>query len=276
MSARPLIVLAGWLGAQPKALKKYELMYQALGMDVISHIAEPRMVVGHSLSLDPIQIPKDWPFTNEICFHPSTMQQLAWYILAQIYAKQSAFFLFHSFSNGGCFLWESIRRVLDRRNEFQQPVREILTDLYTRIKGIVFDSCPAWFGDMNSSLRPALKYCTRLERLHLALLFGPGVVLYDGEHERIRSCQRCNDYFQFLKEDDLDIPQLYLCSKDDLLCDYAKVDEMVHHRRKKQKSHVFFRAWEKSVHCSHLRIHPKEYKEAIETFADLALLRSKL
>jgi hypothetical protein len=53
---------------------------------------------------------------------------------------------------------------------------------------------------------------------------------------------------------------------------------LVHHRRcrKFQKSYIFYKVWDKSIHCAHLKLHPLEYREAVETFTELALLRSKL
>jgi hypothetical protein len=279
MSGRPLVILGGWLGSQPKHLRRYEKLYEKLGFDVISFIPDPRLVVDAALNSHRTVVPLEWPVNPSLQERPTRMQQLAWQVLAQVHRKQSFFFLFHAFSNGGCFLWEGIRRVLDchKNDSCPQPTRDILKDLAGRIKGVVFDSCPCWFGAGSSgSLRAAMQYCSTAEKLEILKEYGPGVALYDGEDEAHRQIKRSSDFFGFLYQDELDIPQLYLCSKDDPLCNFEKVKELVNYRRSEQKSQIFFQGWDKSMHCGHLRMNPVAYKEVVEIFTVMTLLKSKL
>lgn len=268
------MVLGGWLGCQPRSLRRYEALYQSFGFEVVSFIAPPRLVVDATFRSKPIQIPDQWP--AELSEQPDSMQELAWKVLGRIHNKQSSLYLFHAFSNGGCFLWENLRRILDSSETCQQqPTKDILKNLTWRTKGVVFDSCPAWYGGPSSPLKDALGHCTRTEKLDVLMRFGPGVFLKGG-FERDRRIQRCHEYLKYLYEDPLDIPQLYACSQNDQLSEFERIDELFRHRRSKQKSPVLQHVWEDSPHCAHLLKHPEEYKQAIEVFTEIALLRSKL
>jgi hypothetical protein len=171
-----------------------------------------------------------------------------------------------------------MRRILDYNTSApcQQPAKDILKTLRGRTKGVVFDSCPAWYGGSSSALRAALQYCTKSEKLDILMRFGPGVILYDGQAVMEQREKRNHDFFRYLHEDPLDIPQLYLYSKNDPLANFEKIDELFRHRRSIQKSPVLQQTWDESAHCAHLRMHPKEYKQAVDLFTEMSLLRSKL
>ena len=276
MSARPLVILGGWLGCQRRFLRRYELLYKSLGFDVFSYVPEPHFVVDSCLKARPIQVPEGWP--AQLPGNAKSMQDMAWDVLGRIYNGQSSVFLFHSFSNGGCFLWEYTRRILDYNESSgcQQPVKGILRNLMSRIKGVVFDSCPAWFVGSSSALGMALQHCTRMERLDILLRFGPGVFFYDRRSELKKQFQRCQDFFRYLFEDPLDIPQLYIYSKNDDLARFERIKELCLHRKSTQKKPVLIQTWDNSAHCAHLRMHPEAYKQTIEFFTEIMLLRSKL
>ena len=46
------------------------------------------------------------------------MEELAFQVLEQVYTKNPDYYIFHVFSNGGCFLWESTCRILLKENQF--------------------------------------------------------------------------------------------------------------------------------------------------------------
>ena len=277
MSGRPVVILAGWLGCQPRWLRRYEVLYQKMGFDVLSYIAKPRLVVDSTIRSRPIQVPDGWP--THLSEEAESMDQLAWHLLGRVHNKQSAVFLYHAFSNGGCFLWESTRRILDYHNDnpsCQQPAQDILKHLRRRLKGVVFDSCPAWFGGSPSGLSSALQYCTPLEKLDVLARYGPGVLFHEGESERQQMSRRCHDFFHFLHNDPLDIPQLFIYSKNDPLADSQKIRELYQHRLSTKNGPILETKWDESAHCAHLRMHPKDYLDAIEFLTEVVLLRSKL
>jgi hypothetical protein len=311
MSGRPVVVLGGWLGCQKPLLRRYEELYRRLGFDVMSYIASPQIVVGSTFYCRPIVFPDSssgWPATAHP-IHAATrwssssassqnlddMQQLAWLVLSEVHRKQPHSFLYHGFSNGGCFLWEQIIRILDEKenrsssnnnnqdseashNE-QQLVEDTLSFLRHRLKGVVFDSCPAWFEAIPSGLRMALQHCSWSEKLDILIQYGPGAMLYDGQKERALSNQRCRDFFRLLYENSsLDISELYLYSEDDQLSSFEHIDKLVHHRKslRTKECPVGSHCWKQSQHCAHLRMHPEEYARQIEMFTVSCLRRAKL
>ena len=42
---RPAVVLAGWLGCQPRHLRRYSEMYDCIGWDSLVRIGSPRSVI---------------------------------------------------------------------------------------------------------------------------------------------------------------------------------------------------------------------------------------
>lgn len=312
MSGRPVVVLGGWLGCQKPHLRRYEELYRRLGFDVLSYIATPRIVVGSTFHCRPIVFPDSssgWPAATHPMHAASTwssssaslqnledMQQLAWVVLSEVHLKQPPSFLYHGFSNGGCFLWEQIIRILDEgknsssnnnnnkqvnetsHNE-QLLVEETLSSLRHRLKGVVFDSCPAWFAAIPSGLRMALQHCSWSEKLDILIRYGPGAMLYNGQRELELSNQRCRDFFRILYENSsLDISELYLYSEDDPLSSFEHIDKLVHHRKslRTKQFPVVSRTWKQSQHCAHLRVHPEEYAQQIEMFTVTCLQRAKL
>ena len=159
----------------------------------------------------------------------------------------------------------------------QEPItRDILSTLTKRTKGVVFDSSPAWFSHIPLALRRALIYCTWQEKLDILVRFGPGVLLYDSDETVRLTTNRCQEYFDLLRTDPLDIPQLYLCSKDDIYSSFSHIEELARHRQAIQHSPVQIQVWDSSPHCAHLRAHPKDYTDSIELFTATCLLRSRL
>jgi pimeloyl-ACP methyl ester carboxylesterase len=283
MSARPVVVLAGWLGCQRKYLRRYEQLYHRLGFEVICHIPTPRMVVAATFRSSPIiiQTPPNWP--NQVSLaeggEASSTQQSVWNILGQVHNKQPSGVLFHAFSNGGCYLWEQILQILlnnKHTKEQTRDVRLVLSSLSQLIMGVVFDSSPCWAGGTHSALRFALYHCSWRERFDILVRYGPGTVLYDGAAQTEQRKLRCQAFFQILKDNSLDVPQLYLYSEDDPLCSFPHVNELVRHRKSVQKSPVVQTVWKTSPHCGHFRAHTQDYTSSIEFFVHNSLKRSKL
>lgn len=302
---------------------------------------------------------------------PTTLEELAWSVIEQIYENHfdlsttnpinikklkndendnnnnMSLILFHSFSNGGCMLWESLRRVLDessviagsrnyddgddndkedvtieekvgkmnhsssydddddgntnkgkqkRRMNSRTMISSYVLNLLRNYGKIIFDSCPGWYDGtkQTTSIRYALQYCSIKERLHILVQqqkYGPGIVLYYDEHVQRMEKDRCYEFFQYLYMDPINMPQLYLYSKNDTLANWKKIDLLINHRRSssttstkqgKQLRTIQSKVWDISGHCSHLLYHPYEYKKEVEIFlhntknTDKMSLRSNL
>jgi len=123
-----------------------------------------------------------------------------------------------------------------------------------------------------------LEYCSESEQKELEEEFGLSVTQQeDGQMVKVQfEATRGSDYFTYLRNDQLDIPQLYLCSKNDALCDFEKVLDLVAHRQSQQISPIKVQFWKESQHCGHLKRHPRSYKEAVDYFIKLGFHRARL
>lgn len=280
-----IVVLAGWLGSQPKSLRRYETLYRNLGVPVVlSHIAPPFAIVQTVLQVPPvqrIQVPHRWPNQHK---KVAGVQDVAWNILKDVHDEtgRTSFYM-HVFSNGGCFVWEQIREILllpsrqsnHKSNESESremrenapilssEVANILSKLRQQLAGVVFDSCPV--ADLHR-LPDALRYCSWIERLN--------VIRYCGfDHMFIQSNakvyghvkDRMDAYVSGLISDPLQIPQLYVYGRDDPLAPASFIDELVQERKQRIGSdRIMSVCWDKSLHCGHLLKHPEQYSDVIE------------
>ena len=271
--ASSLVVIGGWLGCNPRHLKPYERFYNSLGFDALSFVASPLCVVDSTLNpqdLSHVPSSKQWHSSTNtgvdvVSMNSDTeMQALAWKVLGDIHNSQAEVFIYHSFSNGGCFLWESICKILllkDCKN-CDRKTSAVLKRLHGSCKGVVFDSCPAWFGSKKQpSLWQALQYCSKEQRRRVHSVHGDRIHTVDKA-----MLDRNLNYFQNLAACPLDIPQLYLYSKDDNLARQEYISKMVDTRRSRQKNSVSKKVWEKSSHCRHLLEHSDDYKTAVKVF----------
>jgi len=267
---RPLVVIAGWLGCQPRSLRRYEALYRQLGFGVVTRIATPRMVVKASTQTPPyIQCPREWPLYQTSLQQPETMQDLAWNVLREIHASQCCAVVFHVFSNGGGFFWEQVHNILnDSQNKDSEAAFE-LNVIRSKIVGVVLDSCPAKYSPTNrNTLLDALRHCTWTERMGAYAQLAKHIATYSlGERE-----QRATDYYEYMRNDAWNVRQLYLCSKDDPLSPHEAIEELVRHRQDVfGKDRILFCVWESSPHCCHLLQHPVEYQSAVSSFVELCL-----
>lgn len=261
------------MGSRPKNLKRYEELYNSLGFVTLPVSASPLSVVGSTLHLqssprNKIGIPAStyWYEPTVQFGSEDNMQDLAWKILRHIYRSRAEIFIFHSFSNGGCFLWESIcRALLQKSNKnCDRETARILEILYRKYKGVVFDSCPCWFGPRlgsSSGLWEALQHCSIEERQRVISVYG-GRIKSTGDDVANRN----KEYFQYLATVPFDGPQLYLYSKNDKLCNHEQIAKIIETRRSRQKHLMMKQVWDESIHCNHLRVHRDDYIKAVNEF----------
>jgi hypothetical protein len=275
-----LVVIGGWLGCNPKHLKPYERLHNSLGFDALSFVASPLCIIDSTIRhqnspQEKIRIPsfKQWPSrcTNGfvdalITKSDSKMQDLAWKVLGDIYNSEAEVFIYHSFSNGGCFLWESICQILLLKDnkDCDHEISTVLERLHDKCKGVIFDSCPAWFGTKQepfSKLWQALQHCTEEEKQRVRSVYGARINTVDEG-----MVDRNLEYFENLATFPFDIPQLYLYSKNDDLSRHECISKLIDSRRSRQKCPVLGKVWERSIHCGHLREHGEDYKKAVKAF----------
>jgi hypothetical protein len=263
-TGRPVVVLAGWLGCQSKSLRRYEVLYQKFGFHVLSRIASPTMVVSATspaagaTGRTPDRSRRG---KNESCRPPMTMQQLGWDVVQELHTTQCSLVVFHGFSNGGCFLWESIRDILACDHDDTDD-NEMVGSLRSKLAGVVFDSSPAYFmPGQSDKLDEALQYCTVQERIQVKeyQLMNP----VNLNNAKLRAAA----YWEMMRNDPWDVGQLYLYSEDDALTPYLPLEELVQHRRHLiGRNRIFSKSWSSSPHCTHLLTHQNEYEQAVESF----------
>jgi len=263
-----LVVIGGWLGCKPKHLKAYESLYGSLGLHTLSFIPSPLCVIDSTLTQQNshFAIPSSKQCVGNLTRKKITnMTALAWKVLGDIYDSKAEIFIYHSFSNGGCFLWESMCQILLLK-DCQLDNTEIYTKLKVlrgKCKGVIFDSCPAWFGTVQepSKLWLALQHCSDEEKEAVRSIYGDRIHGVDKD-----MVNRNLEYFENLAVSPIDIPQLYLFSKNDVLSKQEYISKMIDVRRSRQKCLVSKKVWDHSVHCSHLREHGEDYKNSVTEF----------
>jgi len=230
------------------------------------------------------------------------IRDLALDVLEEVHRSDCPAFVFHAFSNGGGFLWEQIRILLrqrgvqeerrrqrqeNRTNEEglngeeeeeedvvqQEQRQQMLDDVRSRLVGVVFDSCPG--SDLRQVDR-AMSYCSTWERYRLAYQAGLDYLFLRGRDVQERISRRSRSYVDdWMEEDYLEVPQLYLFCRNDPLAPYGDLERIIEHRRRRfGADRVWERAWQDSAHCAHLLLHPDEYRSAIRSFAEHCLSSS--
>jgi hypothetical protein len=223
------------------------------------------------------------------------MQDLAWDLLREIHESDPPVFIFHAFSNGGCFLWEETRRILDlcesssagstkdsKKHEeadlLSPHATAALLRIQTRLAGVVFDSCP---GADLSRLDQAMEYCSWTEKFDVYRKIGWDYARMKSASMRQNLLEREQGYRQKWRQDPWPTPQLYLYSRDDVLAPADYLDDLVQHRENLLGSdRIFSHCWESSSHCGHLLRHSQDYTQAVENFVEKCLelrkIRSKM
>mmetsp|Transcript_6260 Transcript_6260/g.15787 ORF Transcript_6260/g.15787 Transcript_6260/m.15787 type:complete len:466 (+) Transcript_6260:149-1546(+) len=389
---RPVVVLAGWLGCHPKSLRRYQEMYESFGFDTKIVVASPVAVVDSTLRMysdgdndndnnnngkresgdkNPITMTRRHQQAGGANGSSlMTMDDWAWKVLHDIHKSTilacpndhsngndtNCFFVFHAFSNGGCFVWESVCRIFDmvsinnchpssktnendeteqhahfhhprlrrrRRNnkhgngflEHNNDIR-IALELSSRCRGVVFDSCPAWFGSPPFKLWMALQHVMGPTERGTAgegegkddvssLLDGLSSQLGVAKHRITTlddSTKRRNlQYFDYLRGDSSSLtkPSRNGNSRNSSINDgqrnsivssfpqlylYSKDDRLTDYEyvqsiidSNRQKGMVVFeQCWMESTHCGHLKEHPNEYRAAVVDFLQVITKKSKL
>jgi len=274
-----LVVLVGWLGCQEKSLKHYVRVYNSLGFDAVTFFPSTFSIVNATLSSPDknekkIRISYPSPddrrrLLNNNEKNLDTIQDMAWKVLIDIHNRRAEMFIFHVFSNGGCFLWESLCRILhlskNDKKGCDPKLAKILDKLSSECRGVVFDSCPCWFGSTRiSKLSQALQYCPKAERQRILSAFGERIFAVDD-----KILNRNLEYFHNLSTSPFDIPQLYIYSRNDQLCNCEHITKLIKCRRKIQKQPIHSFCFDDSKHCSHLMEHRKDYEKLLKNFIQL-------
>jgi hypothetical protein len=271
--SRPLVVLSGWLGCQLPQLQKYEALWQNLGFDTYPMVASTSAVVDACLHLQGgVRASVTCDFGSHQIPRPplfhSTVQDWAWHVFQVIEKEQPECFVMHVFSNGGCFVWESMCRIWEQAFKeealLDDAVKNSLRKQRDLFKGVVLDSCPAWYGTHPEGLWKVLQTCPQQDLKQVIERYGQESL----QHLNLEHClARNQEYFDYLATDLLNAPQLYLYSQDDLFADATHITALIDKQRQTKTQAIHVQQWETSKHCAHLREHPEDYRQAVQAFA---------
>ncbi|KAL4451602.1 hypothetical protein ABPG75_007264 [Micractinium tetrahymenae] len=232
----PVIVLLGWVGAQRDgALLKYADFLAEQGYSSVRSV-QP---TGTAFS----------PFER-------TRRSWALALLSYLQAQQlwpQRRLVLYAFSNGGAFVVEQLMLLAEQDKRFSQ--------LRPSIAALVFDSAPAHMKP--DSLQRVLSEAEPpgLARSLRAAYFSAASWLLGAERRRRAFWAN----MLRLGGPGWGLPQLFLYSADDHLCDGAKLDELVAAKRAAGQR-VSARRWQHSQHCGHFRRHREEYSQLLLDF----------
>lgn len=283
--SKPLVVIAGWLGAQPRQLLRYEEIYRRAGFQALSWAPTPRMTF-NSIVQPPIhgfqRVPENWP-SIDASMKSHCLQDLAWNVLAEVHKFQPSFIMFHVLSTGGCTFWEHVRKILDEAHERRrtpqlnamsgilklQHIDHDVRSLRNRVAGVVFDSGPAEGIEKGPHL--ALSQCTPEEQLEVLQGFGASDISLFEKPEVFRQLR--DRGVKLLLEwinDEWALPQLYLYSKADPLAKWESLDEIATIRQSRVGGELIrHRRFEDAPHVALLKMYPDEYEEEITSFVSV-------
>ena len=262
---KPVVVLAGWLGCQPRHLRRYNELYHRLGWHTIVRIGNPRSVMA-ALIEGPFSDDRSSPSASE---SESEMKHkhLALNLLQELHNLQPPQIVLHLFSNNGCFLWEWVLYLLFEQQE-RLPSSSVdskidALNLKQRINGVIFDSAPAYYDGNTSAIPSAFQYLdSPTEKDHLleiANTLDPKVVK-----------DRFDTYWNGLRNDSTNIPQLYLYSERDALSSAQHIEELIAYRIDVLgKKNIWKHKFSESEHCAHLLKYPLEYQKSVNQFLSL-------
>lgn len=267
---RPFVVLLGWLGCQPKHLRRYEALYK--GFEIYSRIASPAQVIRATLTQptnETLHAPLTWPnippVSSNAFFTSPTIEDFAWDILAEMEASEAPVFFLHIFSNGGGFVWEALARILANSHKFPGPVCKRLLSIENRIAGVIVDSAPSL--DF-SRLPQAVAWVSWRDQLATLLRADPAWFYrwwwnWNSPATKAWMKQRSDTYWHVWTENPVTVrlPMLFLYSENDTLCSPQAIGQII-----QTLPNARGICWKESIHCGHLLRHQDEYEDAVQHF----------
>ncbi len=230
-------------------------MYHQFGWQAIVRIGNPRSVMA-ALT--------EGPYSDITSSSQSEMKNLSINLLQELRTLQPPQIVIHLFSNNGCFLWEWVRHVLFEQQDLSSSAdfdsALDAQNLKQKLIGVIFDSAPAYYDGNTSAIQSAFQYLdspTEKDRLlEIAKTLDPRAVK-----------ERFDSYWNGLRSDSTNTPQLYLFSERDALSSAQHIQELIAYRIDVLgKKNIWKQKFPDSEHCAHLLKYPLEYQESVYQF----------
>lgn len=235
VKTRSLAILVGWAESRQKALAKFAPIYTKLGIPCLT-IACPITTMwftnlGNKLTSNLLT---SLDATTPLSDHPIDL-------------------VMHIFSGGGTSVFPRLLEELDKPNG--------LLTTKIRPKCVIFDSGPTAFSYKSGTAAARLVYNQggfNFLTYSASRLVGSTINLFIGSRKR-------SELATALASPLLNIPQLYLYSTVDSVCDSEWVKKVMAEQREKGRT-VEQYSWQDSEHVRHLAEHPEQYKELVVGF----------
>ncbi|CAD6195239.1 unnamed protein product [Caenorhabditis auriculariae] len=237
-----LVILFGWAGCRDRYLAKYAQYYEQSGVSTIRFTAP---------------IAKIRSFASYRAFAKAFHKNLLTSIPSQ---KLPRNIYFHTFSMNGVSLFAAFWDYVSK-NEDAAKIKKSTS-------GIIFDSSPAFTSPSQSAnavsfaTLPPSSYPSALRESYRAVLFTffsfhRGVMWLRSLVEK-DVYEKHFAYFKMLTFDDLPKKQLYIYGPADLVCSEESIEEFAKTMEARGVATSKLRLLD-SLHCQHLRTHPKTY-----------------
>uniref|UniRef100_A0A914XEX3 Transmembrane protein 53 n=1 Tax=Plectus sambesii TaxID=2011161 RepID=A0A914XEX3_9BILA len=246
----PIVFLFGWIGCRDRYLAKYSAIYEAQKCITVRYTA--------CCALHKIK--------SQDGFGASAMH--VYKAVDNLLHTTEHPIIFHVFSMNGCSLFASLWELLDTVNDGQM--------IKNRVKGLVFDSCPAYTRPWQSSR--ALAFAALPPPLHsnfarfsyrcfyAAFYVARRTMLWlQSWWDPTAAFDKHSAYYRMMQFNDLPKNQLYLCSKTDEICAHKSITEFCDSQLHRGAS-IETKCWPESSHCEHLRKYPEDYTAATVAF----------
>lgn len=228
-AATPVVLILSWMGARQKHLERYRKFYEGLGYEVHLIFNDLRTAIVPSASR-------------------AQARKIGQFIEGQ--PEERPVFV-HAFSIGtGIYgiMLDSLRHEADKFEQFRK-----------RVTGVIFDSGPApiFPQDVAKGLHTVCPMISKAMWEPIAATFffiTQARQFYSRSEDALRKIQ-------------FPAPQLYFYSGDDKVIPNLKnsVEEFIE-KNKQRGLEVYNKFWEKSVHASHMKIHPDDYLANLSQF----------
>ena len=262
---RPLVLIAGWMGAKARQLKPYLRFYHDRGFDTLSFAVGPQHV------LFPDQATAQMRRVLDHCLAPAASE-----------TRPLTSLTFHMFSVGG-FCYGQMLRILaeeDRYNEVPRMISAQIFDSPPDIKGIargaflcaqakprLATGMSLWVSEHCSRHCPILAGVSRSmgvgEPLSTAVEYGlSGYLALTANTAVGRGHEAASAAFH---GNSLSAPSLWYYSKADLVADWQRI-EAVQDKWRSRGTSIEQCRWDDSPHIQHGRVDPERYFDTLAGF----------
>ncbi|CAI5440642.1 unnamed protein product [Caenorhabditis angaria] len=240
-----LVILFGWAGCKDRYLSKYSQYYEENGISTIRFTAPISKIRSFS-SYRPFAKSFNKILEETLGQNPE---------ISSIY--------FHVFSMNGCSLYAAF---WDQLEQFEK-----CAEIKAKCKGLIFDSCPAFTSPSQSA--QAVSFATLPpSHYHGALRESYRAVLYTffSFHRGVLWLRSFLDkdiykkhyaYFKMLTFSNLPTKQLFIYGPADLVCSEDSIEAFAHIQKTNHRVNVSKLRLLDSLHCQHLRSHPRIYAQ---------------